>query len=230
MPGDVGRQGVGARLKVWDLPVRVVHWLLAILIVFSWWSANNDHLDWHRLSGYTILGLVVFRLYWGFAGSETARFANFLRGPRTVAVYARHLIADKTGPSAIGHNPMGAWSIVAMLTALVVQVTLGLFSVDVDGVESGPLASYISFDQGRMAAHWHHFVFNIVWILVALHILAVLYYAVFRRDNLLSAMVTGWRLAPDGSKPVAFAPIWRLLIGVVLAAAIAWWIAHSFHL
>src|SRR5262249_5537036 len=122
------------RILIWDWPTRLVHWLLVALVFFSWGAAEYQHMDLHRYSGYTILGLLVFRLYWGIAGSETARFANFVKGPRAVADYLR----SKT--KSIGHNPLGALSVVALLTLLVAQVALGLFSVDVDGLESGPLS------------------------------------------------------------------------------------------
>ncbi|HEY5204143.1 MAG TPA: cytochrome b/b6 domain-containing protein, partial [Roseiarcus sp.] len=111
--------------KVWDAPTRIVHWLLAALIPFSWWSAHNDHLPWHRLSGYSILGLLAFRVIWGFVGSSTARFRQFLSGPGQVRAY----LGGRLGP-IVGHNPLGGWSVLAMLTAIAVQVGLGLFSID----------------------------------------------------------------------------------------------------
>ena len=146
------------RAAVWDLPVRATHWLIAALIPFSWWSATHDHLPWHRLSGYTILGLLVFRLIWGFVGSPTARFGQFLRGPRGVVAY----LGGRAGP-IVGHNPLGAWSVVAMLVVLVGQVGLGLFAVDEDSIEAGPLSKFLSFDASRAIAHLHAKLF---WVLV----------------------------------------------------------------
>ena len=78
-------------VRVWDLPIRLFHWLITALFGFCWWSAENDHLDWHMWSGFGVLALVLFRVYWGFAGSATARFASFLKGPRAVFDYARNL-------------------------------------------------------------------------------------------------------------------------------------------
>ena len=105
---------------VWDLPVRLVHWLLAALIAFSWWSVKNHHTDWHIWSGIAILTLLVFRLLWGFVGSSTARWAGFVRGPRTVLGYLRG------GWRGAGHTPLGAISVVAMFLAVAVPVGLGL--------------------------------------------------------------------------------------------------------
>jgi cytochrome b len=145
------------RVRVWDRPTRLVHWSLLLLVALSWWTAANDHLTWHVLSGLFILGLTLFRLIWGVLGSETARFASFLRGPRTVLAYAATLF-DRVRPSAIrvGHNPLGGWSAMLLLLLLLIQACFGLFSVDIDGFDAGPLAALISFENARWAAHWHH--------------------------------------------------------------------------
>jgi len=208
-------------LKIWDAPVRITHWLLAGAFFFSWWTAENAEMDWHRLSGYTILGLVVFRIYWGFMGSQTARFSNFLRGPGTVARYFLSLRGMPRHISA-GHNPMGGWSIAAMLILLLTQITLGLFAIDVDAFESGPLNYLVSFETGRWAAEWHEQVFSLLLILVALHVVAILYYALMRRENLVSAMLTGHKRVNAGTQPLSFTPFWRAIPGIVLAFAVAY--------
>src|SRR4051812_6803603 len=104
-------------MRVWDLPTRLVHWAMAALIPWSWWTAHNDQLERHRLSGYLLLGLLLFRLIWGFAGSETARFAAFVRGPAAIRRYLRG-----EGPAPLGHNPLGALSVLALLAALAAQI------------------------------------------------------------------------------------------------------------
>jgi cytochrome b len=212
------------RAAVWDLPVRATHWLLAVLIPFSWWSATNDHLPWHRLSGYTILGLLVFRLIWGFVGSPTARFGQFLRGPRGVIAY----LAGKAAPVA-GHNPLGGWSVIAMLVVLGGQIGLGLFSVDEDSIEAGPLSKFVSFDTSRAIAHLHARLFWVLVGLIALHVAAIAVYAL-RRKNLVGPMVTGVApLAADiETRPLA--PAWRVLPVAALAAAVAWFVAHGLRL
>jgi cytochrome b len=209
------------RARVWDLPTRLVHWSIAVLVPFSWWSAVSDHLPWHRLSGYAILGLLAFRLIWGFAGSPTARFAQFLRGPAAVLAYVR----GRT-KAAAGHNPLGGWSVVALLSVLAAQVGLGLFAIDEDSVEGGPLSSMVSFDTARAIAHLHH---NLFWVLVGLivlHLAAIAVYAV-RRRNLLGPMITGVAQvdpALDVPRPVA---AWRILPAAAVAAAAAWFVAHG---
>jgi cytochrome b len=208
---------------VWDAPTRIAHWLLALLIPLSWWSAEVAHrLDWHRLSGYTIIGVIVFRLYWGFFGGETARFSHFLRGPGAIADYVRG-----RSPERLGHNPIGALSVLAMIVMLFVQVGLGLFAVDIDGLESGPLSDRVTFDQGRLAAELHEISFNILLALIALHLAAIVFYAV-RRNNLLGPMITG-RRSFDG-EGMRSAPLWQLVIGVALAAGVAWLVSKGLRI
>lgn len=207
--------------RVWDIPTRAVHWLLALLIPFSWWSANNDHLPWHRLSGYTILGLLVFRLIWGFVGSPTARFGQFLQGPRAVTDQLRGLAATR-----VGHTPLGGLSIIAMLTVLAGQVGLGLFAVDEDGLEAGPLSHFVSFDAGRTIAHLHHRLFWALVALIAMHLAAIAVYAL-RGRNLLGPMITGVAAVKPGVEAPTHAAPWRILPTAAAAAATAWFAAHG---
>jgi cytochrome b len=217
------------KVKVWDGPVRLFHWLLVVLIGFSWWSGEQHEMEWHRWSGYTVLGLIVFRLFWGFAGSRTARFAQFLRGPGAVASYVATLPTRDGDHSADGHNPLGGWSVAAMLLAIAAMVTAGLFAVDVDGFESGPLASLVTFDQGRLAAEWHEIIFNVIMALVAIHVLAVLFYLIWKRQNLIPPMITGYRPHTFGetAAPVTY-PLSRLLLGIGLAALVVWAVVEGF--
>src|SRR5438874_1467834 len=151
---DKTGSGVGL-LRVWDLPVRVMHWLLVASIAVCWWTGVNNELEYHLYSGYAALWIVLVRLYWGLVGSSTARFVNFVRGPRAVFDYARTLHRRDT-PHTHGHNALGAISVLAMLGLVLAVVVLGLFAVDVDGLYSGPLSSYVSFRTGRHLAHLHY--------------------------------------------------------------------------
>src|SRR5688572_9427395 len=168
------------RVRVWDVPTRVVHWLLVVLVAFSWWTAETGRMAWHQYSGFTLLALVVFRLFWGFFGSDTARFRQFVRGPRVVADY----FAGRWR-AVPGHNPLGALSAIALLALLAAQIVLGLFAVDVDGIESGPLSTYVSFEVGRLAAKWHHRMFDALTWLIGLHVAAVLFYVLVKKQNLI---------------------------------------------
>ena len=174
-----------------------------------------------------MLGLLLFRLYWGFFGSPTARFANFVRGPRAIVGYLRGEWQE-----APGHNPLGALSVLALLGLLALQIALGLFAVDVDGIESGPLSLYVSFDTGRACAEWHETVFNVLMVFIAVHVLAVLYYVIARKQKLVAAMVTGKRAFSRPFSGDIAAPgraSWlKLMIGGVLAAGITWAVSQAF--
>ena len=208
---------------VWDLPVRILHWLIVICVGVSWWAAEQRVMDVHRYSGYALLGILIVRIYWGFVGSQTARFGAFVRGPSAIAQYLR----NPPAPAPPGHNPLGGWSVVVMLLLLLTQVGLGLFVTDVDGLESGPLSYLVSFDTSRTLADIHEIVFNVLLALIALHIAAVLFYLLVRRTNLIGAMFTGRRPAQAVASSVQIASLWRLLPGIAIAAAIVWYIARE---
>jgi cytochrome b len=198
-----------ASVQIWDGPTRLVHCFLVALFAFSWWSARHQQLGYHRVSGYALLGVLLFRLYWGITGSPTARFSQFVRGPHTVWRYLRGTYM----PSRPGHNPLGALSVIALLGLLLSQVLLGSFSVDVDGLESGPLARFVSFDIGRACAVAHGRVFNVLLALVALHICAVLYYQLVKGRNLIGPML----IATAQRTSIAW---WRMAIGVMIAVGV----------
>lgn len=212
-------------IRVWDLPTRIVHWALAAAFLFSWCAAKWHNFSAHRISGLVVLGLVTFRLIWGVVGSDTARFTHFVRGPRAAWTYARTLPA-RAAEAAYGHNPLGGWSVVAMLLALIAQVGLGLFAVDTDGLESGPLSDYVGFDTGRRAAHLHHLSFNILLALVALHVAAVAFYALWKRRNLVLPMITG-RMSGAEAQPGGFAGLARASIVAAVAAATTWLVSRG---
>jgi cytochrome b len=205
-------------IRVWDLPVRLTHWLFVACIAVSWWTAEERQMEWHRYSGYVLLGLLVFRIYWGFAGSSTARFSDFLRGPRKIVEYLR---TPRTHRAVPGHNPLGGWSVIAMLTLMTLQVGIGLFVSDVDGLESGPLSHLVSFDTSRTLAELHETIFNVLLIFIGLHVAAVFFYLLYLRDNLIAGMVSG-RRRHHASQGMSTVPAWRIVPGIVLAATVVW--------
>jgi cytochrome b len=181
-----------AEVYVWDLPIRLAHWTLVVLLCFSWWTATESQMQWHRFSGYAILTVVLFRVYWGFVGPSTARFVQFVRGPAAVIGYSRSLL-KRSSARAMGHNPLGGWNVMILLFALLLQTLLGLFAVDVDGIESGPLSYLVSFETGRAAARLHGRVFNLLEIFIMLHLAAISFYHFYKRQNLIAAMIVGTR-------------------------------------
>jgi cytochrome b len=206
------------RARLWDGPTRLVHWGLVIALGVSWWTAETGHLEWHRWSGYSALGLLVFRVLWGFVGSEAARFSSFLKGPGATLAYLRTL-SSRAPSTTVGHNPLGALSVVAILLSLIVQITAGLFAVDVDGFESGPLSYLISFEQGRFASKIHGINFTILQILTVLHLTAIAFYLVYKRTNLIGPMITGRRTL-EADPNLSFAR-WPRVVVVAAIAVIA---------
>ncbi|HEX7855147.1 MAG TPA: cytochrome b/b6 domain-containing protein [Sphingobium sp.] len=212
------------RQYVWDAPTRLFHWAIVLLIPFSWWSAKTYHMDWHRYSGLAILGLVVFRILWGVVGAATARFGGFVKGPRAVVGYLRGAGREEEAP---GHNPLGGWSVALMLLLLGTQVGSGLFAVDVDGIESGPLSAFVNFDQGRLASAIHGWAFTLLQIAIGVHIVAILFYLLVKRRNLAGAMVTGYRhMHADATAP-ALAPRWRLIAAALAAIVLVLFVANG---
>ena len=172
--------------------------------------------------------VLVFRFYWGFAGFAPSRFKSFLRGPGATLAYARRLF-DRTTPMTPGHNPLGAWSVLALLLLMAVQTGLGLFSVDVDGIESGPLSALVSFDVGRVCAHLHHLLFNGLLGLIAVHLAAIVFYFLYKRENLVGPMLHG-RKRLEASLPALQRGGLRLGVGVVMAVIVVALIVRGFRL
>ena len=210
---------MGDRVKqpVWDLPVRLFHWLLAALILFSWWTVKNHHTDWHIWSGCGILTLLIFRLLWGFLGSSTARWKSFVRGPRAVRDYVR---GKWTG---IGHTPLGALSVLTLLGAVAIQVGLGLFSEDDDGLYFGPLSRLVSTDTSDLIRDLHETWFNVVVGLILLHVAAILFYH-FRGRDLTKPMITGKAVLDPEAQPMKAGKWWVALICLVIGIGITRWI------
>jgi cytochrome b len=219
--GAAGRR----RIIIWDLPLRLVHWSLVVLLAALWWTWRSGQTPLHEKLGYVTLGVLLFRLYWGIVGGATARFAHFVKGPRTIAAYLRG-----RAPAAPGHNPLGALSVLLLLGLMIVEVGFGLFAQDIDGIEAGPLARFVSYDTADWARDWHALLFNVILAVVAIHVLAILFYLLVKRDNLVGPMITGHRSVGEEIETPARAPFGRALAGAVLAAAIAWWVSRGFRI
>lgn len=210
-------------VPVWDVPVRLVHWALVLLIALSWWSAENGEIEWHIRSGLAVLFLLLFRILWGFLGSSTARFRSFVAGPAKVMAYLR----DSGDWRGIGHSPLGGLSVIALLSLTTLQVGFGLPLSDEDGVVAGPLNRLVSFDTAEWAHEVHELLFNGLLAVIALHVAAILFYR-WRGKRLVRAMVTGTSSDyPPGTKGVVRAAPGRLALSLAVAAAITWWIANG---
>jgi cytochrome b len=207
------------RIRIWDLPTRLFHWAIVLLIPALWWTHQIDRLDLHLILGEIMLGLILFRIFWGLIGSSTARFIGFVKGPAGIYRYLKGQSA-----AAPGHNPLGGWSVMVMLLLIATEVGLGLFVTDEDGLNEGPLTHLISYDSARILAHRHETLFYILLGFIALHLGAILFYLLVKRDNLVAPMVTGSR--PGDGEAMRPAPLWRFLAAVALATGLTLWIAQ----
>ena len=161
-------------IHVWDWPVRLFHWSIVALVVIAVVTSyiGGDAKEWHMRAGYGVLAMVLFRILWGFAGTRHARFASFVRGPRTAIRYARSF-ARRAPQATVGHNPLGGWSVIALLLALLVQAGTGLFAND-DVLMEGPLVKFISDALSDRITTLHHLNVWAIGILVGMHIAAVI--------------------------------------------------------
>jgi cytochrome b len=230
-------------VRVWDLPVRLFHWVLVLLIAFQLVTGQlgGAMMQWHAYSGYAVLVLVVFRILWGFAGGTHARFASFLAGPAATLRFAKRLFSQEAVPQ-VGHNPLGGWMVVALIASLALQAVSGLFANDGAAFE-GPLASLVSLDVSRILSHFHRWNLKILLALSGIHIAAVVFHWVVKNDNLVGAMFSGVKRVPESavrerrdtrrdsplrrapSRENAFARFaspWRALVLLVIAALVVY--------
>lgn len=212
------------RVPLWDLPVRMFHWVLAALVVFSFVTGQlaGSWLAWHFRSGYAILALVIFRLAWGVFGSETARFSHFVRAPATVLRYVQWTRAGRN-PVVLGHNPLSGWMVVLLLLIVGAQAVSGLF-VDDEIANQGPLAAKVSSAVVAKMSALHHY--N-QWCLVAAvlaHVTAITVYQRFVRVDVLGPMWHGTRELPIGVTPPRQASIVRGAVLMAISAAFVYWL------
>ncbi|MGH8649828.1 MAG: cytochrome b/b6 domain-containing protein, partial [Burkholderiales bacterium] len=176
-----------------DLPVRIFHWVLAALACFSWWSGMQGGdpvlMTYHLWSGYSILTLLLFRIAWGFVGSTHARFSDFLYGPRTIIEFIK-TVPRREAARFAGYNPLGGLSVLLIFLCIALQAGTGLFAND-DIVTEGPLYQWVSKGTSDLLTTIHSYNYYVLLALVSLHIAAVLFYLVYKSENLFASIVTG---------------------------------------
>ncbi len=207
------------KTPIWDWPVRLSHWGFALLVPAMWWTSENGEMGWHMRLGLVLLALVLFRILWGLVGSETARFAGFLRSPLAGLqdLIGRH----KRSPSAIGHSPSGGWSVAALLLVMLAQASMGLFAGDPYDGATGPLNSLVGVMTTDWLTDWHKTGFWVLVALIALHLLAVFGYQFLGKRNLIGPMITGSR---KFDRPVAGnsgGSTFRALVCLALAGGVS---------
>jgi len=222
---------------VWDLPLRLFHWLLVLSLLASWYTATmsskGEFLEFHGRSygyaelhfwlGYWALGLICFRLLWGFVGPKHARFIGFVPSPARFVAYAGKFFRRDSTPS-VGHNPMGAAVVLLMLLMVGAQAVTGLFLVDNTDIFTAPYHALVSDSTAGKLMSFHHFNFKLLQWIVVLHVVAILFYHVYKRQNLIGAMLTGRKdmeLVP-AAEAISGSQLFKALIVALLAAGIVW--------
>lgn len=205
-------------IRVWDAPTRLFHWAIVVLIGVSWLSESLGWMTIHFVSGYSIIALLLFRLIWGFVGSETSRFSRFLKSPVAALRQLAHL-HRREPDTEIGHNAAGGWMVLLMLVLLAVQAGTGLCAND-DGATEGPLFNYVGKAWSDWLSHVHSINFTLIQIAVVLHVLAIVAYAVLKRHDLVRPMLTGEKYLPMGTQGPVLARPWLALVVFAIAVAV----------
>jgi cytochrome b len=201
------------RIRIWDLPTRLFHWMLVLCVLASFVSGQlgGNLIEWHGKIGLFIVGLIVFRLVWGLIGSTYARFTQFFPTPAKLRAYLR---GDWRG---VGHNPLGAFSVFGLLALVGIQVSTGLFSND-DITFFGPLYELVSKDVSNQLTGLHKLSSNLLLVLIGLHLCAIAFYTRIKKDNLIKPMVRGWKETDEGESAKG-GGVLALLVALAIALA-----------
>ncbi len=212
------------------MPVRVFHWLLVVAFVCAYVTnrLGVTYFRYHLLCGYTVIVLVSFRLIWGFVGTRHARFRSFLRGPVHTLGFAVGWLRGKSTHHP-GHNPLGAWMVITLLVALLIQAVTGLFGND-EIINVGPLSGLVTLEASLKLTSLHRVLFYWLLAAVIVHVLAVIAHRVFKKERLVAAMFTGKKpahIVPE-TEAIATSRTWLAVsIVIVLMASLMWVVAHA---
>lgn len=212
------------QVKVWDLATRLFHWLLVLLVVAAWLTIENRMIEAHEFIGHSIFALLLFRLMWGFIGSTTARFSNFVKPPLKALSYLKKSLSLQADYST-GHNPAGGWMVIIMLIFFGFQTISGMLANNDLGF-SGALSDSISKSLSDTMTQLHALNFNILLALIWLHLVAVFFYVLVKKTNLVKAMWSGKKLENQVklSDSLSFVSLFRACASFAIALAIAYWI------
>ena len=216
--------GPTVRVRVWDLPTRMFHWALALAVIGQLVTGLSGWMEWHFRIGYLVLSLLLFRLVWGFVGGRWSRFASFAHSPASLLNYLRGMAHPD---QLVGHTPLGALSVFALLGLLIAQVATGLVADD-EISASGPLTRFVSSATVSLASAWHAVAGKwFILALVVVHVLAIAFYVLVRRQQLVRPMLSGDKLLTHQAAPSRDTAASRLLALIVFAACagFAYWIS-----
>ena len=229
---NIKKSQIIQNVVAWDLYTRLFHWLLVILVVSAWFTAEFGDLEmnWHKRVGYAIFVLLVFRILWGIFGSSTARFRGFIYSPSKVISYSKSFRKDSSD-KYLGHNPAGGWMVLLLLFNIFLQLGTGLFATD-ELFANGPLSDYINEALSRKFTFIHELNFIALMVFITLHISAVLMYLLFRKENLIKPMINGKKPVKDYKdvNEANIAPLWLALICLTIAVLVVSLVITGFNL
>jgi cytochrome b len=181
-------------------------------------------MGWHFWLGYWMMGLLLFRIIWGVVGPRHARFSSFLKGPKTIVRYVRGLTVAEDAVPSVGHNPLGGIMVVVMLLLAAFEVITGLFASD-DITWTGPYNAAVSEPTAKLLTSLHHLNFNFIWAAIGLHVAAILYYAFVKKQNLVPAMLTGWKPAEavPAEQAISGSELWKAAIVIAVSGGVVYW-------
>lgn len=212
------------RTLIWDIPTRLFHWLLVLSLIAQYLTAEvfDNAMQWHFYFGYFTLGLIIFRLFWGVIGTTYARFNHFLYGPKAIVGYAKTLL-NPDSPAHAGHNPLGGIVVVMMLLLILLQSVSGLFMTD-DIFLDGPWRAAVSDSTLDLMGYLHHNVFNVLLAVITLHVSAIVFYAVYKKQKLAPAMIHGKKTTT--AKGIRSSRLILALIVAIISAGIVYYVVE----
>lgn len=211
------------KIKVWDLPLRLFHWLMALSVLAAVISGElgGNLIDWHGRFGELLLGLLVFRIIWGFIGSTHARFISFFPTPARISSYI------KGQWQGAGHNPLGAVSAFSLLGVLAGVVTTGLCAND-DIAFHGPLFDLVNKPLSDSLSTWHAQLFDVLIVLIPFHLAAIVFHVQVKKHDLITPMITGEKtVSHDQAVGISGGGIIRFLVALTIACVVVWGAVHA---
>ena len=209
------------KVRIWDVPTRLFHWVLVVLVFLCWLTQAKGWMELHYLSGEAILALVLFRIVWGFAGSEPSRFLFFLKSPLAALHHLKDL-RKREPDTELGHNAAGGWMALGLLGLLLVQVGTGLFSNDDASFVEGPWRHLVSKGVSDQLSKLHEVGFDLIEVAVVLHVAAIMVYLVLKGHNLVWPMIVGSKnIEGPIMAPSMVSPLRAVAILIVTAAMVA---------
>jgi len=210
---------------IWDLPLRIFHWLFACTVIASWYTSDqdNDLIELHMQLGYFALGLLIFRVLWGFVGTKHSLFSSFIPTPKRLVSYIKNMSNSRI-ESSVGHNPLGSLMVILMILLISLQAISGLFIND-DVFSSGPYYESVSKDIEKIMVFLHHNVFDFMIGAIILHLVAIGYYVRIKKQSLILPMITGKKAGKiNNTLEIKHSKLWTALLVVIVAAVFVYWL------